>query len=160
MTTVFVAYRQSGNQDGEIKCDLWPAYAQNPVLSGGDVVTYSAVLFTSNEYNLLGKQIPEKAGRDTGAIDPNETYEDRLSRFAAEKETSAEARKRQRLAQKERTGSDVMSEISSPGHGLADVIGQRMATQNQIAALEMVLKYGNDEAKAEAMNKMQYLCDM
>jgi hypothetical protein len=35
-----------------------------------------------------------------------------------------------------------------------------MATQNQIAALEMVLKYGNKEAKAEAMNKMQYLCDM
>ncbi|KAJ1392411.1 hypothetical protein B484DRAFT_408491 [Ochromonadaceae sp. CCMP2298] len=155
MTLVFVAYRQSGNQDGEIMYDLWPSYAQNPAFNGGDVATYSAVLFTSNEYNLLGKQIPEKAGRDTGAIDPNNTYEDRLSQFAAEKETSAEARKRQRLAQKERGGSDVMSEISSPGIGLADVIGQRMATQNKISALEAILKWGSEEAKEDALKRLQ-----
>jgi hypothetical protein len=70
---------RSGNQDAEILVDEWCTFLEK---RGGveDVYFYAFTIFTSGYFNYLGKSLPKEAQMDTGAIDENETLEDRVTK--------------------------------------------------------------------------------
>ena len=61
-----------------------------------DVYFYAFTILTSDYFNCLGKALPKEAQMDTGAIDENETMEDRVVKELAKQKERAEARKQQR----------------------------------------------------------------
>jgi hypothetical protein len=68
---------RSGNQDAENLVDEWCTFLEN---CGGieDVYFYAFTILTFDDFNCLGKALPKEAQMDTGAIDENETMEDRV----------------------------------------------------------------------------------
>jgi hypothetical protein len=85
------------NQDAENLTDEWCTFLER---HGGvkDVYFYAFTIFTSNDFNYLGKALPKEAQLDTGALDEHETLEDRVAKELAKRKERAEARKRQRAA--------------------------------------------------------------
>ena len=65
-----------------------------------DVYFYAFTILTSDDFNCLGKALPKEAQMDTGAIDENETMEDRIAKEVAKRKERTEARKRQRAEKK------------------------------------------------------------
>jgi hypothetical protein len=50
-----------------------------------DVYFYAFTIFTSDDFNCLGKALPKKAQMDTRAIDENEALEDRVAKELGKK---------------------------------------------------------------------------
>ena len=75
-------FMRSGNQDAENLVDEWCIFLE---WRGGveDVYFYAFTIFTSDDFNYLGKALPKEAQMDTGAIDENETLEDRVAKELA-----------------------------------------------------------------------------
>jgi hypothetical protein len=92
-------FMRSGNQDAENLVDEWCTFLEN---RGGveDVYFYAFTILTSDDFNCLGKALPKEAQMDTGAIDENETMEDRVAKELAKRKERTEARKRQRAEKK------------------------------------------------------------
>ncbi len=88
---------RSGNQDAANLVDEWCTFLEN---HGGveDVYFYAFTILT--DFNCLGKALPKEAQMNTGAIDENETMEDRIAKEVAKRKERAEARKRQRAEKK------------------------------------------------------------
>jgi hypothetical protein len=85
---------RSGNQDAENLVDEWCTFLENR--GGVEDVT----ILTSDDFNCLGKALPKEAQMDIGAIDENETMEDRVAKELVKRKERTEARKRQRAEKK------------------------------------------------------------
>jgi hypothetical protein len=96
--SVYLAdFLHSVNQDAENLTDEQCTFLER---HGGvkDVYFYAFTIFTSNDFNYLGKALPKEAQLDTGALGEHETLEDRVAKELAKRKERAEARKRQRAA--------------------------------------------------------------
>ncbi len=91
-------FMRSGNQDAENLVDEWCTFLENR--GGVEDVFYAFTILTSDDFNCLGKALPKEAQMDTGAIDENETMEDRIAKEVAKRKERTEARKRQRAEKK------------------------------------------------------------
>ncbi len=71
-------------QDAENLTDEWCTFLKR---RGGveDVYFYAFKIFTSNDFNYLGKALPKEVQLDTGAIDEHETLEDMVAKELAKR---------------------------------------------------------------------------
>jgi hypothetical protein len=94
-----LSFSATSTNSNNCTADEWCIFLER---RGGveDVYFYAFMIFTSDDFNYLGKALPKEAQMDTGAIDENETLEDRVAKELAKQKERAEARKRQRAAKK------------------------------------------------------------
>lgn len=168
-------YRRSGNQDAENRGDAWIKYSKT---FNNDVVTYAISLLDDGLLDQMGRALPLEVQRDTGALDQEDSYDNRVAK--------AQARKRQRkdtppsgenataaLTSPMSTADDwpalmTGGTITSSKSALATTIALGMATANQIAkdkiteetrlvTLKYVMEYGSAEDKAKAYEEIRTL---
>ena len=91
-------FMQSGNQDAENLVDEWCTFLER---HGGveDVYFYAFTIFTSDDFNFLGKALSYDIQMDTFLLDES-NLEDRVAKELAKQKDRSEARKWQRLARK------------------------------------------------------------
>jgi hypothetical protein len=163
-------FMQSGNQDAENLVDEWCTFLER---HGGveDVYFYAFTIFTSDDFNFLGKALPYDVQMDTGLIDES-NLEDRVAKELAKQKDRSEAQKRQRLAKKLKaqgadaddvsaitpsmtSGSALLSSTLSARLGEFNAIEERKAKikekeSERKAALELIqcaIQYGNESQK-------------
>ncbi|KAJ1390738.1 hypothetical protein B484DRAFT_439691, partial [Ochromonadaceae sp. CCMP2298] len=150
ITICFTNVNRSGNQENENIYDEWVKFSTS---FSNDVVTYARCLFQDEEMDQLGRALPTDVQRDTGATDPEDTYEKRVA--------SASARKRQRK-EANRAADSGGSQISEMGEregegSLAAVLQQGLQDSNKIAGLRVLMEMGSAEDKAAAIEKLREL---
>ena len=112
MSIYHADFMHSGNQDAENLTDECCTFLER---RGGveDVYFYAFTIFTSDDFNYLGKALPKEVQMDTGALDEHETLEDRVAKELAKRKERAEARKWQHAAKKLKTqGAEAGEDIS------------------------------------------------
>jgi len=160
LTVYFQRYMKFGNQDGEHPYDEWVKFLDNGGTGVPLIAYYSICIFTVHDFNLMGKAIPREAQMDTGLIDPDITEEDRVKTYLEKKRReSAEARKRQRAAKKQRLFDSFESEEEVSGitpsastmsaSMLNNTIGERLADFNAIEQRKLKVQEIEAENKAE-----------
>jgi len=92
LTIYHADFMLSGNQDAENLVDEWCTFLER---CGGveDVYFYTFTIFTSDDFNFLGKALPKDVQMDTGLIDESHTIEDRVTKELVKQKERSEARK-------------------------------------------------------------------
>jgi hypothetical protein len=95
-------FMHSGNQDAENLTDEWCTFLE---WRGGvkDVYFYAFTIFTSDDFNYLGKALPKEVQVEICALDEHETLEDMVAKELAKRKERAEARKWRHAAKKLKT---------------------------------------------------------
>eukprot|EP01036_Dinobryon_divergens_P029171 gene29171-38235_t len=166
LSVCFNNYHLSGNQDAENIYDEWIKFS---TAFNADIIHYARALFSDTEMDQIGRALPVEAQRDTGEIHEEDNAPDA-------RRANADARKRQRRdasSSRSRRPSDSstsdnsnVEEPSSSSSALSRVIQVGVSESNiimresqgkthQLAALQLLLQYGNPEEKAEAMEKIR-----
>jgi hypothetical protein len=93
LTVYHADFMRSGNQDEENLVDEWCTFLER---HGGveDVYFYAFTIFTSDDFNILGKALPFDVQMYAGLIDES-NLEDRVAKELAKQKDRSEARKRQ-----------------------------------------------------------------
>jgi hypothetical protein len=98
LTVYHADFMRAGNQDAENLVDEWCTFLER---HGGveDVYFYAFTIFTSDDFNFLGKALSYDIQMDTFLLDES-NLEDRVAKELAKQKDRSEARKWQRLARK------------------------------------------------------------
>ena len=148
ISVCFNNYRRSGNQELENIYDAWVPFA---VAFNNDIVVYARAVLSDDDMNRLGRALPIEVQRDTGAIDPENTYERRVQ--------AAQERKRQRRNSRELRERTPVSSPSGSSIGasitVASVLQDGMERANKIAALTALYNIGNEEDRETALKRLR-----
>ena len=177
LSICFANFKKSGNQEAENLYDEWLKFTTT--MAACDVLVYARCLFDENEMDQLGRALPAAAQRDTGVIDPADTYEDRrrkASRQRQERRLRVRAERNDGIAESGGSRSSISSSSESDrASRIADVIQNEMQQHNeltqrqvthqmnleqrkmQINACNVALQFGTQQEKLEAMQIIKSL---
>lgn len=182
LSICFANFKKSGNQEAENLYDEWLKFTTT--MAACDVLVYARCLFDENEMDQLGRALPAAAQRDTGVIDPADTYETRKRKASTQRQERRERVRAERndggTAESGGSRSSIRSSISSSSESdragrIANVIENGMQQHNeltqrqvthqmtleagkmQINACNVVLQFGTPQEKMEAMEIIKSL---
>jgi hypothetical protein len=142
ITPCFNNYTKSGNQAAENEYDEWVNFAERDT-----VVAYSRAVLTLDNMDRLGRLLPEVVQRDTGILPTDEEQEKK-------RKMAAETRKKQRLDRKSREQSSTPSPPQVSNVSSA-IIEAGMAEANFIHSLNIMLQFGNEHQKIDALKQIE-----
>jgi hypothetical protein len=154
----FINYHRSGYQDATNIYDEWIKFA---TLFNNDVIIYARALFNDTEMDQLGRALPSQLQRDTGGI-PRDTE---MQELMQERKRNAEARNRQRRQKKSKNSltSPISESITDDSPSEVQVMkGSKIlengiGVNNRIAALKVLLEFGSEEQKSDALKEILIL---
>ena len=154
ISACFTNYSRSGNQDAENTYDEWMKFS---VTFNMDIVSYARAIMDPTVLDQMGRAMPSSAGRDTGMRLVNESPDQEAER----RRHASESRKRQRLEAKTRASTSNATSPSTGGsHALAAVVEKAFIAQERLSALEMMLKFGNEEQRSSALKEISEISNI
>ena len=168
ISVCFNNYRRSGNQEAENIYDEWVKFS-----SHNDVIVYSRAILDDSDMDQLGRALPTAVQRDTGALEPEDTYENKRAAALERKRKRLEEAERQKPVRRDSvspTTSPLLVSSNSTGTGTIltqtiqagiaranKISEQATARSNEILALRALMEFGNEEEKRGAIEKLKNL---
>lgn len=163
ITMVRENYKKSGNQEAENIYDEWVNFS-SPM--GNDVVTYSRAVLGNELLDNLGKALPDQNQLDTGAVLSADDRSELNRKRATDRKQQRENKKAKNKAAREARGDVVELDDDEPmgSPTLFSSISSMDSTMksgfdrsNQIQALDLLHRLGNEEDKKNALDKIRSL---
>jgi hypothetical protein len=157
----FNNYSSSGNQEEENQFDSWVPFA---IGFNNDVLIYARSILNFEDMNNIGRALPKEVQRDTGAVDPDDTFDRRKA--------AAYARKRQRLEASNSTATTTTPTTSTnsttpatstpftvkaPSSEIAIVLEAGIKQANELQRLRLLIDYTTGEERQAAIQELMNL---